>query len=173
MDYELREISVIKMQKLQDSIVKRFKAKGKKLDPPTYAIQLPSGVSQVFQYDQEGINDPGTPEEDKILWQQHLDDVAEFNAEFSNASINMMLYNGVECEIDESWIDEQRWLGIEIPDNKFDLKVHYLQTEVFKTPMELQQVIQDIMLLSTKGVDQDAIDAAMRSFRGEKEEEQG
>ena len=173
MDYELKPISVVKMQKLQASIEKRFKKQGKKLDPPTYEISLPNGAIQVYEYDQEGIDDPSTPEEDKALWKQHLDDVAEFNLEFSNASMNMILYDGVECEVGEDWVEAQLWMGIEVPENKFDLKVHYLQTEVFKTPMELQQVIQDIMLLSTKGVDQDAIDAAMRSFRGEKEEEQG
>ena len=170
MDYELKPISVVKMQKLQASVEKRFKAQGKILEPPTYITKLPNGAEQKHEYDLEAIEDPSTSEEDKALWEQYQKDLAEFNVELSNASMNMILYDGVKCEVNEEWIEEQRWMGIDIPDNKFDLKVHYLQTEVFMTPIDIQKVIQDVMLLSMKGVDQDAVDAAMRSFRGESED---
>jgi hypothetical protein len=168
MDYKLRPISVVKMQKLQASVEKKFKLQGKLLEPPTYEVKLPGGVTQKHEYDQEGIDDPSTPEEDKAKWNQYQSDVMEFNQTFSELSMNMILYDGVELsdEISEDWLEEQSWMGIDIPENKFDLKVLYLQTEIFKTPSDLQKVVQDIMRISMKGVDQEAVDAAMASFRG-------
>jgi len=166
MDYKIKPISVVKMQKLQASLEKRYNAQGKFLDPPTYEVNLPGGVKQVHEYDQEGIDDPSTPEEDKEKWEQYQKNVVAFNEEFSDMSMRMILYDGIECELPDDWEEEQRWMGIDIPDNKFDLKVHYLQTEVFKTPFELQKIVQEIMKASMKGVDQDAVDAAMASFRG-------
>lgn len=169
MSYEIRPISVVKMQKLQATMQKRYKNQGKLLDPPTYTTKLPGGGSQTHEYDQEAIDDASTPEEDKKLWEQHLKDVAEFNTDFSEQSMKMILYDGIQCEMPEDWEEEQRWMGIEIPENKFDLKVHYLQTEVFKTPLDLQNVVQKIMSASMKGVDEEAVAAAMSSFRSAQE----
>ena len=173
MDYKLVPISVIKVQKLQASIERKMKAEGKLLDPPTYTVELLGGTTQTHPHDEVSIADPSTSDEEKQAWEQYLIDIEEFNDTFTEVSTNLLLYDGVSCEIGEDWIEEQKWIGIDVPENKYDLKVHYLQTEVFKTPLELREVIADIMIASMKGVDQDAVDAAMRSFRSEPENGEG
>ena len=47
---------------------------------PTYTVEGVSGDSQEFKYDQEGIDDPSTPEEDREAWAVYQKKLAEAEA---------------------------------------------------------------------------------------------
>lgn len=156
-----RPVSIIQLQKIAESIKDKYK-----LVKPTYTVTVAGGGKQVFDYDEESITDKATPKEDKDKWTEYKTQFDLMQSEANEKTTAYLFYEGVECEIDDEWLEEQEWLGIELPKNRFDLKVRYITTKLLKTPEQIKQAIAEIMRLSIKGVDNSAIKAAESTFPG-------
>lgn len=154
-----KPISVIQLQKIKESVAERYN-----LVKPTYTVSLAGGGKQVFDYDEESINDAKTPQADKNKWNEYELAFEAMQAEMNEKAMAYVFCEGVECEIDSEWLELQEWLGIELPKNKFDLKVRYVTTELLRTPQEIRSAMLEIMRISVKGVDDSAIKAAEGSF---------
>lgn len=162
---KLFPVSPLKIQKVVVAIEKMFE----KVEKPKYCEELPNGKLQCFVHDEKSILQ--TDEQDEIdQWQAWEKYQQTLNAEKAERTTALIIYDGIELEtIPEDWIEQHKWLGIEIPDNKFDLKVHYITTELIKSVFDLQEIIVSIRELGMKGVDQDAVTAAENSFRDSQE----
>lgn len=154
-----RAVSVIQLQKIAESIKEKYT-----LVKPTYTVTLAGGAKQVYEYDEKSIEDVTTPQEDKDKWAEYKKQFDLMQAEANEKTTAYLFYDGVECEIEEDWIEEQEWLGVELPKNKFDLKVRYITTRLLKTPEQIKNAITEIMRLSIKGVDNSAVKAAEGTF---------
>lgn len=160
-----KPISVIQLQKIKEAIAEKYN-----LVKPTYTVALAGGGKQVFDYDTESINDAKTPKTDKDKWNEYQLAFDAMQNEINEKAMAYVFYEGIECEIDNEWLELQEWLGIALPSNKFDLKVRYVTTELLRTPQEIRSAMVEIMRISVKGVDDSAIKAAEGSFPGNLQE---
>jgi hypothetical protein len=156
-----KAVSVIQLQKIAESIRDKYT-----LIKPTYTVDLPNGGKQVYDYDEESIADNATPQADKEMWAEYHNQYNLMQNEVNEKTSAYLFYAGIDCEISDEWQEEQKWLEIELPKNKFDLKVRYITTELLRTPEQIKIAIAEIMKLSIKGVDQSAIKAAEGTFPG-------
>lgn len=155
-----KKISVIELQKIKDSVASRYN-----LEIPTYTISLPGGKHQAIKHDEESIADKNTPQAEKDEWSAYQKQSLLMQSEMNEKSTAYAFYEGIECEVEQDWLDKQKWLEIELPDNKFDLKVMYVTTELLKTPQDIKNAMFEIMKISMQGVDNSVIEAAENMFR--------
>lgn len=158
-DIKFKPISVIQLQKISNAIEKKYD-----LEKPTYEMKLPGNNVQVKEYDAESIADESTPDEDKEKWRQYQEQLLRMQSEVNEKTTAYAFYKGVDCEVDPEWIEEQQWLGIDLPEDKRDLKVQYIMTGLLKTAYDVKKAIAEIMKLSMKGADPAAIKAAEDTF---------
>lgn len=167
-DYKLKPVSITDLQSLQIDIRDKMIAGGKVLDAPRYQTQLPNGAIQEFEHDAASIKDVNTPESEKTLWEQYEHDLQDYNQLVQTRTLNYICYEGVDCEVSQEWKDKMVWLGITLPENPFDLKVKFVLSEIAKTPEDIQNLTLRIFKISAKGVDEQKIKAAERTFRNTK-----
>ena len=158
-DVKFKPISIIQVQKISNSIEKKYD-----IEKPSYDMQLPGGDVQTVEYDEESIKDRNTPPEDVEKWHEYQEQLNKMQNEVNEKTIAYALYKGVECEIDPEWIEEQKWLEIELPESDRDLKVQYIMTEILTTAFDIRKALVEIMKLSAKGADPSAIKAAEDTF---------
>ena len=156
---QLQAVSSIQIQKIRESVAKKYA-----LTIPTYTVKLPNGEAETHQHTAESINDVNTPQVEKDAWDTYQTQLELCNAETQEKVLSYVFYKGIVCDVSDEWLSEQEWLGIELPNNPGDLKVLYIETELLKTPAEIQQAFLDILKLSAKGVDNSAIQAAEATF---------
>jgi len=156
-----KEISLIQLQKIAESVKEKYS-----LVKPTYAVSLPDGGKQIYEYDETSIKDAQTPKEDLEKWETYQTQFNLMQAETNEKTTAYMFYSGIDCEVDPEWTEQQEWLGVKLPTNKFDLKVRYITTELLKTPFDIKAAIVEIMKLSSKGIDKSAVKAAESMFSG-------
>ena len=156
---KFKAVSIIQLNKLKESIEKKYG-----LAVPSYEIELPGGGIEVHNYDEKSIAEDSTPQKDKDAWVEYQEQFKLQQAELNQKLMDYMYYEGVDCEVSEEWKAKQEWLGIDLPDNPFDLKVQYVMTEIVKTPIQAKEASEQIFKLSMKGVDESAIKAAEATF---------
>lgn len=156
---EFKPISLIKLNKIRQSIENKYK-----LQVPTYEIKLPNGQVEIHKHDEKSIADKDTSQAEKEAWEKYQVTKKEMEAAISEKSTAYAFYHGIECEIPEEWLEEQKWLEIELPENKRDLKLMYV-TEMLTTPYDIKNAYLEILKLSTKGVDKSTVNAVEDSFR--------
>jgi len=104
---------------------------------PTYTVEGVSGDLQEFKYDQEGVDDPSTPEEDREAWVMYQKKLAEAEALADQRSnerlIRTIAISGVEdldAEPDSEWVPRHEYLGWTILENPYERQFHYFRREV-------------------------------------------
>jgi len=165
-EYTLKAVSQIVFQELQTGTKQQFIKNGKILSPPTYDTVLPNNKTQQFEHDATTIIDEKTSEKERILWRRYLADTKELGVAINQKLFNYIFFEGVDCEVSEDWKNKMKWLGVELPDNDFDIKVKFVSSEIAKTPEDIMTLFTEVMKLSARGVDQQLIDNAEATFRG-------
>lgn len=156
---KFKEISVIQLNKIKESVEKKYN-----IEVPSYEIKLAGGGLEKHPYDAKSILDDGTTDEDKKAWKQYQEQLKLQQVELNEKLTAYMFYEGIDCEVSEEWKAKQEWLGFDLPENQFDLKVQYVSTELLKTPLQIKDATAKIMQISMKGVDESAIKAAEATF---------
>lgn len=150
----LRPISPLLMQRVHASVPLP--------QPPTYEVEIVGGAKQTFYHDEESVaEDP----EAKRLWNQYQDDLAEARALRNTRALRVMLYKGTAMQMPEGddWIEEHRFLGLDVPDDARELYQYYMETEVLGTAEDVQGLMAAISELM--GVKAEDVNAAIDSFR--------
>lgn len=161
---KFRPISIVQVQKISNSIESKYD-----IEKPSYDMQLPDGGVQTVEYDEESIKDPNTSPEDVEKWHEYQSQLNKMQNEINEKTTAYAFYKGIECEIDPEWIEEQKWLEVELPENERDLKVQYIMTELLPTAFDIRKALVEIMKLSAKGADPQAIKAAEDTFLSQME----
>jgi len=136
--------------------------------PPTYKVELASGDVEEYDHDETTLeveDDEEATRQNKRAWEKYKKELDEANADAMRLQTRAMLFKGIDIELPEEtdWIEELEILGVDIPDNKTDLKILYIETEVLKSLRDMLEVTVELMKLS--GVRGEAIDKIESSFR--------
>ena len=161
MEVKFKPVSLIQLNEIELAVKQKYD-----LTVPTYIITLPNDETQEFKHTVDSIQDAKTTTLEKEQWEKYQENLTAYNEEVGEKRTAYMLYEGIDCEPTDEWKDKQKWLGIQLPDNQFDLKVRFVRTELLKTPQEWQSAFIQIMQLSSKGADSAKIKAAENMFSG-------
>lgn len=170
--FQTIEGTTIKVKPVSDTLVslakasieREFRQRGEPVDPPTYTVKTASGAEMVEYHDATSVQTP----DEIAAWNKHVDAVKRLREAQRKHSLKVRLLRGVEFVMpqDNTWEQEQRQLGVDVPTDETDRKYHYLTTEVLKSPEDYLQAIQAIDTLTYAGtIREDDIVQTMDNFR--------
>ena len=170
-EYMLTPVSMDFVRKAMQGTERRMRAEGEPLDVPTYDVEMAGGTKQAYMHDEESIKQRNDPELTE-LWKRHKTAKAKLSAEngaiMLKAWVLLGLFPSVEAEYnDGKWAETAAKWGVEVPTEEDARKLHFISTEILKTPEDNMTFIRQITLLSGRGqMDEEAVDRLMDLFRG-------
>lgn len=140
---------------------------------PTYETIVGTGeniTTQEIEHDEKSIEE--TPQ-DKPKWDAYVAHVkkheAELNARFLRA-VKMMVVR-FDMPEDDGWIEIQKMIGVDVPDDPDERRIHYLDTEILGDPQDLFEIATRATMAG--GLDKESRAAAIALFRGAIQKEIG
>jgi len=144
-----------------------------KPDAPTYTMIDADKDEFEIPYTQEAIDDPKTPDEDKALWAEYLDQMAEYDSEVMQirGQKELMRTRVMSLKATEfadpfdldAWAEEQRdYYGIPAPKDPRDLRLYYFASEVVKVELDGAKIMAGIARAS--GMTEDQLDSIEELF---------
>lgn len=176
LEIEFEPISMSTLVLAEQGVEAFFRERGDPIDKPTYKIAVEGGDEIEFELDAdhlEASNKDGTPNEEetykrKSLWSAHQLAVLALAREKQKVQSSVM-YDALHIELpkDDGWIKRQERLYVKVPrDDPYELRRHYIETEVLKTVSDIIELTTRIMEFSTAGVlTEETLAAARQSFQ--------
>lgn len=163
---ETMAVSPFLLEKVRQSVFDRLRDDGILIDCPTYEVKTAAGNVEIHEHNEKTIADQATSEEEKGLWEKYQAGLKQASTEASEKVTEALLLRGVKFDLpkDNGWKEEQEFLGILIPEKSHELKLHYLTTELVKSPADIIGLIAAVTRHT--GVSEEALAAAEASFRG-------
>lgn len=144
-------------------LIDKINAAHKDPEPPTYDITALGGRIEHHPLDDQTAE---TDEEKAALadWKKRK---AEAEAERNRAFMRVVMLRGIKIQMpaDETWVTEQRLMGLIVPDDPTERRLHFIETEVFGGMVDYQEITRLVMIES--GVDMEAVRQASELFRGD------
>ena len=148
----------------QKAIEERYKSHGLTIDPPTYTYQTAGGGSIVAEHNETTLE----TEEDKARWKVYQDNRNNLDAEKADLQMRMWLTLGLDIDEsikDPAWEQTQAFFGVVIPTNPIEKRLHFVKTEVLKSPYDIGEFIRVETKLAQQGaVSEEEVDAAIDIF---------
>lgn len=153
------------------TLVEKMQAQYPMPAPPTYTVETITGVKEVHPYDEATVAALGT-EEAKAAWAEYQQKLQAATAAYNQALMRLVMLRGIKFELPagDEWVEEQRFIGLAVPDNPRERKLHWLETEALATLEDYAALINGVMEAS--GIPQEAIDQAEATFRREVQREE-
>ena len=109
-------------------------------------------------------------DEDKETWTEYTEATAKVDAEYTaklnDARLRLLVLRGVTV-LDErpeaEWIEEHEWMGMVVPENPLERRLHYFRTDVLGAMSDTLEIMKGIY--RTAGVDEEVLDEFEQSFR--------
>lgn len=149
----LRRVAPILIEKVRQSVVMP--------DAPTYEVETVGGDKEVHAHDETTLE----TEKDKKAWAVYQTALADANGQMTDKILRVLFVRatGDVLPKDDSWIAEQSFLGIDVPAEPLERKVHYIQTELLTHANDISDFMMAAMGLI--GVDEEVVAAAENTFR--------
>ena len=165
----IKPISPTKIMKAEAGIEKDFRSRDEPIDTPTYDVETAGGGVETFELDETAIEIPGDEEETKkrqIAWTTHQEALARLKSAQFNITRTIVLTSiDLPLPEDETWIEDQKALFIDVPDAPKERWIHWLETEILH-PRDIIEIIATILTLSSRGIiPEEDVEAAAKLFR--------
>lgn len=135
--------------------------------PPVYKVKSLTGEEIEFEHDATSIADESTQEVEKLQWKEYQKKLQEVSMQRRVKLIDVMFARGILFDVpDDGWEAEHEFLGLTVPTNPVEKKVHYLQTEVFTSAADISEVVSRLMQM-TSGLSDKEMDDIRSTFRRE------
>jgi len=176
-ELKLHPVSIMLGQKIGGSLRKRYLAAEEPLDPPTFTMVNVAGEELEAELTENDLEIPGDPKETerrRALWGAHQVALGKYTSEYNSLYTDAYLYYGTEIDVDPGWAAAEAHFGIDLPEDPFERKLHYLQLEVLRTPGDIRDCMVAILNLTASGAMSEAeLDGLRRSFRNTIRGDQG
>lgn len=165
----VRSISILDLQSAKTGLENEYRDRGEIMDPPTYDVTLPGGVTVKHAVTEKNLEVQGNEAETarrKKEWAVYQEVQNRLDAEYGTISRDIFL-DGLDVELpeDDTWIKRREKRHIEIPTDPYDRLNYYKLTEILRTPGNLVKLQSEVILLSSSGgVKRSDIEAAGDSF---------
>lgn len=134
---------------------------------PLYTLTTDDGGEETHEHDETTIEtDPAA----KLAWKQWQECTAKTSAYVNDRLFDFAMLTGTDALLpqDESWIEMQTYLGIEVPEQSTARRAHYIKTELLRTTGDLIGIQNAITAIS--GINQEMLAAARATFSGDAQE---
>lgn len=149
------------LDKLQDSF--------RPPDPPTYETELPGTLDPATGKPRTETHildaQSAVTDEDKAALAAYEAKAAEVLNAYNAAMMRLIYLRGITYAepAGDAWVAEQSFLGLEVPLEPIERKLHYIETEVIGTPEDIEQIMLGVMEASS--VPQATLDGMQAAFR--------
>lgn len=160
--------SAVEIEMSESSLREEYKARNEPIDIPTYTVEIAGStpekpLTQLFQHDETTL----TTDEYKAQWAAHKIAIQRLETELAKIRTEIVL-DCLQIELPENtnWMSRQKRHKIKLPEDLYDLRHHYIRTEILKSAEDLYMAMQKIIVASLSGsVDEETIEAGLRTFR--------
>lgn len=104
-----------------------WREEGRLPQKPTYEIQTAAGETETHEHDEKTIADDSEAARAWLDWQAAT---AAFSAELFNRTRRAFIVDCLEFEIDPGWEKKARAKKLRVPEDEWERKVFYAETEV-------------------------------------------
>ncbi len=148
------------------TLVEKLQARHPMPEPPTYTVDTITGVQEVHPYDEATVAALGT-EEATAAWAEYQQKLKAATSAYNQALMRLVMLRGIKFELPatDEWIQEQKWIGLAVPDDPRERKLHWLETEALATLEDYTELLNGVMEAS--GIPQEVLDQAEATFRRE------
>lgn len=145
------------------TLLEKLQAQHKTPEPPTYEIKAATGVTERHAHDETTLES----DEDKAAWADYQERLKTATNQFNLALMRLVMLRGIKVELPEgnAWVEEQEFIGLTVPTEPTERKLHWLETEVLADRNDYMQVIVGVMEAS--GVPEEVVSQAEATFRGQ------
>lgn len=135
--------------------------------PPTYTVKTATGNVEVHPHDETTLE----TDADRQAWQEYLQQAAAAKRKLDLALMRLIMLRGIKVltEPAPDWAEEQEFIGIEVPTDPRQRRMHWLETEVFANQTDYMAIVTGVMEAS--GVPEEVIQDAEATFRGPVEQD--
>ena len=168
-------INPAKIQLARGALAKEMRDNGAILDPPMFPVENAAGDTQWFPHTAETLEEPDNPRQtaiNKAMWAAYRQGQADYAAGINERIANVMMRLGTTNEMpeDTSWIAIQEGIGIEVPTDPEDQRVHFLATEAL-TQAEMGELVALVSLKAQEDIiGNEEMEALFRDVRRSVEE---
>lgn len=133
-------------------------------DVPTREI----GVPELGDVQKEPLSaDDLQNEEERNLWKEYVTKRDAVLQKRNDNFLKAVFFHGIEIDdstLDEWKIEQEEVWGLEVPNNRVDLKVDYINSEIIGNAEDLGNIIAGV--LGKAGVPKDQLEEMRATFRG-------
>lgn len=128
---------------------------------PTYEAKTITGEVEIHEHDLTTLDTPEAQKE----WAEYEKALAERSSLVTQRMLDVFILRGLDIELpeDDSWAEDQVFLGIDVPTDERALKIHYVLTEVLQTASDLTGLTSAVM--AKTGVSPEVLANVEASFR--------
>lgn len=149
----LRRVAPILMEKIRKSVTLP--------SPPTYEVEIAGGDIETHVHDETTLE----TDEDRAAWAAYQKDFASANNRMIEKILRLLFAKatGDVLPPSDDWAKEQAYLGVDVPGEPLERKIHYIQTELLTHTSDIMAFMTAAMALT--GVDEEVVQAAEATFR--------
>lgn len=145
------------MEKIEVGVEMEF---GPRPEPPTYTIETAVGEKETHTHTKDTLES----DEDKAAWAAYQDELAIWENELSRRVLRAIQVECIKPEsLDDEWLEKQSFLGIKVPENKFERHLHWVETEFVGNQEDILACMTIPMRLA--GAEDSDLAAAEKLFR--------
>lgn len=135
-------------------------------DKPTYEVETATGEMEIHEHNDSTLQ----TDEDKAMWAAYKAAFLAAESEVNERMFRAVVMRGMEVSIPEdgSWEAFQKWLGVDVPDDPFDKKYLYIQSEVIGSDKDIAEIMS--LVMEKTGVPEETVREVRESFRDSLEE---
>jgi len=162
-EFTLPSGSIVKLKKISPWLLERASKIDQMPEKPTYEVTTGLGTTEIHEHDENTLE----TDEEKAIWDEYLNEKKRLQAERSERIADAIFYYAVvvtDRELYEGeWREDQEFFGFEIPEDKRDLKVHYVKTTLVQSVEDVTELIAFTMEMA--GIQGEVLQEARDSFQ--------
>lgn len=151
------------------TLLEKLQAQHRMPEPPTYEVKAATGAVELYPHDETTLEEKDNPEataKNLKAWADYQAQLKAATEAFNLALIRLVMLRGIRVEMPEpnGWVKEQEYIGITVPDDPLERKIHWLETEALANEADYMAVVSGVMEAS--GVPEEVVSQAEATFRG-------
>jgi len=143
------------------AILDKLQQSNKFPDAPTYEVKTALGATESFALDESSADTP----EKKAQLADYQKRLAEAQMIYYRRHTEACLMFGVAVDMpkDDAWVKRQEFAGITVPTEPLERELHWLNSELYGSPADLENIILGVMRAS--GTDEEVLSRMADSFQ--------
>lgn len=152
------DIGIVPIPLLLDEIRRSHEARVKPV--PTYTITTAAGDTETHPHNETTLQTA----EERAAWAEYVESRDTAGDKLNDAIWLAVRLKAIKVELpkDNTWIAEQARMGMAVPEDPIDRRLHYIQTEVIGG---VRDIVRLTAIANGADLDEEALSAAEDSFR--------